>query len=275
MNDLKIPGKALKSFVLTKEFKRFKEFSESCTDFRYIGICYGDPGVGKSLGASHYTQWHEDITNENAVDEMSPQVKEVINKCKGILVTAPVTNTPKIIKTDILRRTLGYGLALLKSNNEPDLYKRVIDARGLCPLVVIDEADRLNINSLEEVRSLYDKYCFGLIMIGMPGIEKRFSRYPQLYSRIGFSHEFKRLSEDEMKFIFPKIWANLGIPYNTEEYSDQEALNIIIRITGGNFRLIDRMFSQIIRILKINKLKAITKEVVEAARKCLIIGTQS
>ncbi len=107
----------------------------------------------------------------------------------------------------------------------------------------------------------------------MPGIEKRFSRYPQLYSRIGFSHEFKRLSEDEMKFIFPKVWANLEIPYNAEEFSELEALNAIIRITGGNFRLIDRLFSQIIRIIKINKLKSITKEVVEAATKCLIISS--
>jgi uncharacterized protein YigA (DUF484 family) len=42
-----------------------------------------------------------------------------------------------------------------------------------------------------------------------------------------------------------------------------------MRIAGGNFRLIDRLFSQITRILKINNLHAITKDVEEAARKCL------
>ena len=51
-----------------------------------------------------------------------------------------------------------------------------------------------------------------------------------------------------------------------------EALNTVIRITAGNFRLIDRLFSQITRIMKVNKLKTINKEVVEAARKCMIIG---
>jgi predicted site-specific integrase-resolvase len=32
-------------------------------------------------------------------------------------------------------------------------------------------------------------------------------------ARIGFSHEFKRLSEDEMRFIFPKIWENFKISF--------------------------------------------------------------
>lgn len=272
MNELHVPGKSLKSFVLTQEFKRFEEFARSCMDFRYIGICHGDPGVGKSLAAAHYTKWKEEFMHENAVDDLSSENKQLVKSCKGILLTTPVTNTPKLIKLEITRRTFGYGLSLAKANGETDICKRAVDANELCPLIIIDEADRLNISALEEVRNLYDQYQFGLILIGMPGIEKRFSRYPQLYSRIGFSHEFKRLSKDEMQFIFPRIWKNLGLTYNPDYFSDVEALNTIVRITAGNFRLIDRLFSQIMRIIKINKLQAINKEVVEAARKCLIIG---
>ncbi len=44
------------------------------------------------------------------------------------------------------------------------------------------------------------------------------------------------------------------------------------RITGGNLRLVQRLFSQIDRILEINELTAITKEVVDTAREALIIG---
>jgi hypothetical protein len=46
----------------------------------------------------------------------------------------------------------------------------------------------------------------------------------------------------------------------------------IIRITGGNLRLVQRLFSQIERILPINRLQAVTPEVVEAARQNLVIG---
>ena len=41
----------------------------------------------------------------------------------------------------------------------------------------------------------------------------------------------------------------------------------IIRITGGNFRLLNRLLTQIDRILEINALQQVTKTVVEAARR--------
>jgi hypothetical protein len=46
----------------------------------------------------------------------------------------------------------------------------------------------------------------------------------------------------------------------------------LARHTGGNFRLVQRLFSQIERILRINELQTITQEVVEAAREPLVVG---
>lgn len=46
----------------------------------------------------------------------------------------------------------------------------------------------------------------------------------------------------------------------------------LIRITGGNFCLLQRLFAKIERSLQINDLYIITKEVVKAAREGVIIG---
>lgn len=45
-----------------------------------------------------------------------------------------------------------------------------------------------------------------------------------------------------------------------------------IRMTGGNFRMINRLLPLIARVLKLNKTETATMEIVDAARESLIIG---
>jgi hypothetical protein len=46
----------------------------------------------------------------------------------------------------------------------------------------------------------------------------------------------------------------------------------LIRMTGGNFRLLTRLLTQIERVLEVNNLQTLSTEVVEAARDSLVIG---
>jgi DNA transposition AAA+ family ATPase len=73
-------------------------------------------------------------------------------------------------------------------------------------LIVVDEADRLAMNSLEQLRSIFDKSGLGMVLIGMPGIEKRVVRYPQLFSRIGCVHEFRALSDANVQDMLEERW---------------------------------------------------------------------
>jgi len=140
-------------------------------------------------------------------------------------------------------------------------------------LVVIDEADRLKMTTLEQVRAIFDQGGIGLVLIGMPGIEKRLSRYPQLYSRVGFVHAFRPLSAAEVRGLLQHKWLPFGVTLPEDGIADEEAVAAIIRITGGNFRLLHRLITQIARIMEINALPMVTCQVVEAARESLVIGT--
>ncbi len=137
---------------------------------------------------------------------------------------------------------------------------------------MVDEADRLKVAGLEQMRDIYDRSCMGLVLFGMPGLEKRLARYPQLYSRVGFAHEFRPLSSEEARFILQQRWQQWGLALQVDDFTDMEVVTAILRITEGNFRLIHRLLSQVERILMINELRTVTKEVIEVAREQLVIG---
>jgi hypothetical protein len=61
-------------------------------------------------------------------------------------------------------------------------------------------------------------------------------------------------------------WSAIGLTLSADDFTDAEALAAVHRITSGNLR---RLFAQITRILEINGLRTISREVVETARESL------
>lgn len=279
-------------FVETKEHRRFAEFCDACRRDRYIGVCYGAPGVGKTVSANRYTRWDEVV----AVDRKSmagapqPLPAELVGAV-AIFWTPTLWATPQQVEQEVSSRRFPlqrlaqlHRFAEDRPTVDIEFYDADHEARILSSLLcsvkvddptellVIDEADRLKTQALEQVRDLYDRWNIGVVLIGMPGLEKRLSRYPQLYSRVGFVHAFRALGEAETRELLKAWWAPQELVPVVGEGPNDEAIAAIVRITGGNFRLLVRLLTQIRRVLQINSLDEVTQQVVEAARETLLIG---
>ena len=298
--------------VETLEHRRFGEFCDACKRYKYIGLCYGSPGVGKTVSARHYADWDRVEEFWERLTEAKATAEEIAASTTAFY-TAPVVGSPHVIDREIekirgrlynevinlrrlaeqkeLVRLLDVLDNLRDRQKNPNVYrsreaddaedaylaqrKRMTGLAGSVPdptaLLIVDEADRLKMAGLEQIRSIFDQGRIGLILIGMPGLEKRLARYPQFYSRIGFVHEFRSLAAQEIRQLLDQRWAPPGVHLPQHPF-DLETVASIIRITGGNFRLLNRLLTQMERILEINSLEEVTKAVVEGARESLVIG---
>jgi DNA transposition AAA+ family ATPase len=298
-------------FLVTSEYRRFAEFCDACRHYRYIGLCYGPPGVGKTLSARHYAHW-DTFEALPSVWQADDEALAAFAGADTVLYTPEIVNSPSTVANGVRslctvlgsiqqepQRRTDQAAARARAREEEQRRRefllegdwfapspgeepssRVFDVPivprrpSLAPaqLILVDEADRLKVASLEQLRDLFDRNEVGLVLIGMPGIEKRLARYPQLYSRVGFVHAFRTLRAEEIRRLLAEHGPAIGLTPPASDISDREAIAAIIRITGGNFRLLRRLLSQIERILGINQLQAITAAVVEAARDSLVIG---
>src|SRR5713226_2485901 len=96
-------------FTVTKEHRRFVEFCDACRRSRYIGLCHGVPGVGKTVSARQYAQW--DLVG--------------------------------------LRRRLN---ALAARAHQTSLFDEPSTLQHTPDLIIVDEADRLKMAGLEQMR---------------------------------------------------------------------------------------------------------------------------
>jgi hypothetical protein len=82
-------------FIETVEYDRLL-FCDACRRFRYISLCYGPPGVGKTLSAFHYSRSEMIVSFDRWTSQSRDQLP--INT---ILYTTAVINTPS--KTSVLQ----------------------------------------------------------------------------------------------------------------------------------------------------------------------------
>ncbi|HXL36510.1 MAG TPA: AAA family ATPase [Ktedonobacteraceae bacterium] len=280
-------------FVATKAYRRFAEMCDGCRRTRVVGLGYGPPGTGKTESAEQYAQWNLfkpflpepliTFTGRSAVDGLYPYrplafasvpLDVPVQQCRTVFYTPPVSASAARIEKEVLTLFAAFSYLVEAANqlhqgNEEFLVTRRFSRH--IELLMVDEANRLKDAGLEVIRDIADRGKFGLVLLGMPGLDKRLMRAPQLYSRIGFAQKIEPLSDDETRFFLDQRWSH-RVSAHSNDFTDQEAVAAILRITRGNIRLIERLMMQVEHILVANQLQVVTKEVVETARDNLIIG---
>lgn len=270
-------GSRTTSFIATQEHRRFAEFADAVRRHRYIGLCHGAAGVGKTLSARRYARWDDAeplLTTWGQRNPSDLKVFALLARSRSLFYTPTVGCTLRELRQE-LSTLINRADMCIDDHVRPAVpgeAKIINSSIHYIDLLIVDEAERLTMTALEYLRDLFDRRGIGLILIGMPGIEKRMARYPQLFSRVGFAHQYRPLQDRELAFVLTRRWRDLGLALDDADFTDTQAIAAIVRMTGGNFRLLHRLFVQIERILRINELTAITEDVVEAARSTLVIG---
>ena len=268
-------GRCTGPFIATKEHRRFTEFANAIRTHRTIGLCFGPAGVGKTLSARRHANWDlaEPLLQTWGPREPSDEtVYAALARSRTVFHTPTVGGTLRELRKDLDLLTSRVDICIKQHGSPTSDGKCFVSRDSMVELIIIDEAERLSTSAVEHRRDVFDRTNIGLMLIGMPGIEKRLARYPQLYSRVGFAHHYRPLQGDELTFVLTRHWRQLGLSLDHADFTDTQAIAAISRITSGNFRLLHRLFMQMERLLHINALSVITEDVVEAARSTLVIG---
>ena len=257
-------------FQITSQYRRFAEICNKSQTSKFISLVYGRTGLGKTESAYFYSNWRtvEPLLNRPAGARRLPV---------SVVHGSTIVYTPDVVATP---KSVSSGIAALRNSFE-DLIDQAatwhrFDTGPYCPhkylkLLIIDEADRLKLGALEVIRDLYDRTPLSVLLIGSPGIDRRLRRtgYGQLHSRFTFAYEIQPLSSAEMKVFIARKWEELALPLS----ADDGVSIAISRIAAGNLRILHRIFAEIKRLQKLNCLTMITPDVVEVARKGLLLGT--
>lgn len=152
-------------FVRTGISKKIWTTLDYCRIQRQIVCIYGDAGCGKTFTAK---EWRKDKPN-------------VL-----FLTASPAINSPKAVLKKLAR-----ALKTKTTGNKDDLEFEIVEnLEGRDITIIIDEAQHLNANTLEMVRSIKDATGIGLALIGNAVIYNRLTggkqeaEFAQLFSRL-------------------------------------------------------------------------------------------
>lgn len=69
------------------------------------------------------------------------------------------------------------------------------------------------------------------------------------------SHRYRGLGRNGLLFVLDRHWKRSDRSFDPDDFTYAQTIAAVERITCGNFRLLERLFPAITRVLKINQLE--------------------
>jgi len=230
-------------FIDTRSAKMIAEICNQCYECADLGVIYGNAGFGKTTALTRYANQ---------------------NRGYAVYVKSYVTAKGRVLM-NLIKEALGLPQVGYKPVHTA--MREIINF--LClnhRLLIIDEADLLNVKSLEVLRAIYDDSQCGMILAGLPRLLMNLTVGPQakenlaqLYSRVGIQVQIPNISFDELNHILKSY-----------KIKDKEVIDAVYkRVEVAGMRKLAKILTRATRLAEINKTK-ITKKLIEKAEGLLI-----
>lgn len=229
-------------FLETVEYRRFVQVCEATRRYRYISVCVGASGVGKTKAAQRYAQWDlfgPLLSAQGMV--VPPSFAEDSPIPRTAFYTPRATATPKGIEQDLV--LLQWGMQMIadaaRSRSQETQPRSAALRPGAVDLLVVDEVDRCSHISLEVLRDLFDRYPVGLVLLSRTDRVRQLLNQHPVAARVGVLHEFCALGSSDAGLFITQQVHSLGLSL------EEQALEAFIQKTGGNLRKISLVLAHL------------------------------
>ncbi len=217
-----------KKFLQLKTSSLVMERCEEARCGRELVVLYGPPGISKTYSLREYVRRRADAGDH-----------------KVLLITANSVTTPRALVLSICRL-----LALPTRKQTHRLVEDIIDRLNAdLHLILVDEANHLNVPALELLRHLHDMTECGMVLVGTKRLYDLFTNggrksqdLEQLWSRVGIHDLLPGLTPTEVRQI---AQASLG-------KLNEAAIVEIQRTTRGSARRLTKLVPRLKRLKALN-----------------------
>jgi DNA transposition AAA+ family ATPase len=256
-------------FIPTETATTVFDACETACEEGEIAIVMGDPGVGKTEALKEFQRRFNAPPPKSKIEKEVQAHTDPRPVRRVIYYPVIFRMRPKTLLQELARQ-----LNVAATGTAAEIAGRLIDSIRRTPtLLVIDEADHLDVPSLESLRHLHDQTGVGLVLAGTKKLELLFTgggqrsvELAQLYSRVGYRVEVHGCTTNELKTILTQAFGGEVRDDVIHEFSER---------CGSSMRLVSKLLARTRKILDMTRCALVPAVVRRAADKTSSVRSAS